>query len=37
MATARASFAARRFIDELESCGINHAVWLPDSEANFLI
>ncbi len=36
MATARASLAARRFINELKSCGITHAVWLPDSEANFL-
>ena len=35
MATARASFAARRLINELRSCGITHAVWLPDSEVNF--
>ncbi len=35
MATARASLAARRFINELKNCGITHAVWLPDSKANF--
>ena len=36
MPRTRASLTARRFIDELKSSGIIHAVWLPDSEANFL-
>lgn len=31
-----ASLTARRFVDEIKSCGITHAVWLPDSEARFL-
>ncbi len=36
MATAQLSLTARRFVDEVKSCGITHAVWLPDSEARFL-
>ncbi len=36
MITSQASLTARRFVEELKSCGITHLVWLPDSEARFM-